>query len=193
MAGGIRRTAPTPTSRSRFGSSWRFVRAKNAGIQVPKETIDDAIGYVKRCFIEKHGAFSYEAQRDRVLFSTAAEGLLSMQVCAPVRIRRRCGAPRITFSSGKRKSRGSGSFTGCITTRRGWPSAVVSTNRRPRNFAANLLMDLQNEDGSWHGRHGQEREAGRIYCTRRCRFSVFPCISTICLFTGAEFVLHYPR
>ena len=59
--------------------------AKNAGVAVPKDAIDAAVGYIKRSFRESTRAggpigFSYEVSREPV-WSTAAEGLLALQVC----------------------------------------------------------------------------------------------------------------
>ena len=38
--------------------------ARNAGIQVPKETIDRAVDYVKRSFKESRGSFTYQLEKN---------------------------------------------------------------------------------------------------------------------------------
>ena len=65
--------------------------AKNAGLDVPSSTIDDAIGYLVRSFtspVDANGqpnqainGFSYEANNDNPTFTMTAAGLLAMQVC----------------------------------------------------------------------------------------------------------------
>jgi hypothetical protein len=41
-----------------------FLRsARNAGFAVPSEPIDDAVKYVKRCFDQRHGVFTYSVDR----------------------------------------------------------------------------------------------------------------------------------
>jgi hypothetical protein len=42
-----------------------FLRsARNAGFDVPKQPIDDAVGYVGRCYSQQHGVFEYVAGTD---------------------------------------------------------------------------------------------------------------------------------
>ena len=57
-----------------------FLRsAKNAGFQVPAESIDDAVKYIQRCFHEEYGAFTMLANKDnRQSRGMAAAGILAM-------------------------------------------------------------------------------------------------------------------
>src|SRR5436190_2828029 len=54
--------------------------AKNAGLEVPQATIDNAVQYVKRCFHAPSGGFTYQPQRDPGFARTAA-AIYSLQVC----------------------------------------------------------------------------------------------------------------
>src|SRR5436190_3467481 len=54
--------------------------AKNAGLEVPQATIDNAVKYVKRCFHAPSGGFTYQPQRDPGFARTAA-AIYSLQVC----------------------------------------------------------------------------------------------------------------
>jgi len=54
--------------------------AKNAGLDVPQETIDRAIGYVKRCYDKGSGGFNYQPGREPGFARTAA-AIYSLQVC----------------------------------------------------------------------------------------------------------------
>jgi len=55
--------------------------AKNGGIEVPQQTIDDAIDYVRRCKAGGTGGFSYQAGRGPDGFARTAAAIYSLQVC----------------------------------------------------------------------------------------------------------------
>ena len=56
--------------------------AKNAGFDVPQQTIDDAIDYVRRCKVGATGGFSYGAEdRGGPGFARTAAAVYSLQVC----------------------------------------------------------------------------------------------------------------
>ncbi len=54
--------------------------AKNAGIEVPQPTIDAAVRYVKRCYNDQTGGFSYQPGQSPGFARTAA-AIYSLQVC----------------------------------------------------------------------------------------------------------------
>lgn len=54
--------------------------AKNAGLDVPQRTIDNAVKYVKSCYHEKTGGFCYQPNREPGYARTAA-AIYSLQVC----------------------------------------------------------------------------------------------------------------
>lgn len=54
--------------------------AKNAGLDVPDETLKRAVDYVKKCFIEKAGGFAYQPGGGAGFARTAA-AIYSLQVC----------------------------------------------------------------------------------------------------------------
>lgn len=57
-----------------------FLRsAKNAGFEVPEESIDEAVGYIRRCFVKRHGTFNYVADtEDRRSRGLAGAGVLAL-------------------------------------------------------------------------------------------------------------------
>ncbi len=68
-----------------------FLRsARNAGFNVPKQPIDDAVGYVRRCYSQQHGVFEYctgdDDDRSRAM---AGAGILAL---APRWLSRRGGS-----------------------------------------------------------------------------------------------------
>ena len=54
--------------------------AKNGGLKVPQKTIDDAVGYVRSCYVQGDGGFSYQPNKDSGFARTAA-AIYSLQVC----------------------------------------------------------------------------------------------------------------
>jgi len=54
--------------------------AKNAGLDVPQTTIDNAVKYVKRCYHPASGGFTYQPNREPGFARTAA-AIYSLQVC----------------------------------------------------------------------------------------------------------------
>ena len=55
--------------------------AKNGGIAVPQQTIDDAVDYVKRCAVGTSGGFSYQAGSGAPGYARTAAAIYSLQVC----------------------------------------------------------------------------------------------------------------
>jgi hypothetical protein len=54
--------------------------AKNAGLDVPQKTLDDAVAYVKRCYRGDTGGFAYQPGKEPGFARTAA-AIYSLQVC----------------------------------------------------------------------------------------------------------------
>ncbi len=54
--------------------------ARNAGLEVPQTTIDNAIKYVKQCYHPASGGFTYQPNREPGFARTAA-AIYSLQVC----------------------------------------------------------------------------------------------------------------
>jgi hypothetical protein len=55
--------------------------AKNAGLDVPQQTIDDAVDYVKRCSVGRTGGFAYQAGQWGPGYARTAAAIYSLQVC----------------------------------------------------------------------------------------------------------------
>lgn len=55
--------------------------AKNGGIAVPQQTIDDAVDYVKRCAVGNSGGFAYQAGSGAPGYARTAAAIYSLQVC----------------------------------------------------------------------------------------------------------------
>ncbi len=55
--------------------------AKNAGLDVPQATIDRAVAYVRTCFDENSGGFTYQPRNHQPGFARTAAAIYSLQVC----------------------------------------------------------------------------------------------------------------
>ncbi len=55
--------------------------AKNSGIAVPQKVFDDGVTYVRRCYVEREGGFSYQARAGGAGFARTAAAVYSLQVC----------------------------------------------------------------------------------------------------------------
>lgn len=55
--------------------------AKNAGIDVPQQTIDNAVKYVRGCYVADKGGFQYQAGGGEPGFARTAAAIYSLQVC----------------------------------------------------------------------------------------------------------------
>jgi hypothetical protein len=62
------------------GWNLMFLRsARNAGFDVPKQSIDDAVGYIRRCYSKKHGTFEYRTgDPDGRTRAMAGAGILAL-------------------------------------------------------------------------------------------------------------------
>lgn len=71
---------PLDSDLSATGWHLMFLRsAKNAGFDVPQEPINEAIGFVKRCFIPKYGAFLlFSSESDHRTRGMAGAGILAL-------------------------------------------------------------------------------------------------------------------
>jgi hypothetical protein len=54
---------------------------KNAGLDVPQTTIDNAVRYVKTCSDERSGGFTYQPRNNAPGFARTAAAIYSLQVC----------------------------------------------------------------------------------------------------------------
>tara|TARA_Y100000588_G_scaffold30393_1_gene29557 strand:- start:1217 stop:2299 length:1083 start_codon:yes stop_codon:yes gene_type:complete len=148
--------------------------AKNAGLLVPKRAIDEAVLYLKRSYfsprdarglpINMRSGCGYMPGRPPE-FATAAAGLLSLQVCgeydAPeVRgsvawLARKKVVPREMLWF----------YYGIYYYSQGMRKREKPVAEKAKKVTEDVLLNLQQADGSWVGMDGMERGAGRIYCT----------------------------
>jgi hypothetical protein len=166
--------------------------ARNAGMDVPKDAIDRAVGYVKRCYQSKRGgdgrpenpksAFAYEPGH-RPEYAMAAAGLLSMQVCGAY------DSPEVQGSAEWLKEKkveygGEWWFYGTYYYAQGMFQRGGDFAELARKKVEETLLPKQGPDGSWQGQHGQERDAGKVYATS---------LGILCLAVKHHFLPIYQR
>jgi len=144
--------------------------AKNAGLDVPKEAIDDAVRYIKRCYqpdnekrgTPQPGGFGYQGKGREL--STTAEGLLALQVCGEYDSEEVLGASERLFKSGVTDNE-KWLFYLTYYYAQGMYQRGGKYAEEGRRVAADVLLPLQNRDGSWEGKGGEERGGGKVYAT----------------------------
>jgi hypothetical protein len=166
--GGWRYT-PSATDSDLSVTIWQLMAlraAKNAGIAVPKEAIDSAVGYIKRSFkdtgrLNAPIGFSYEINQNPV-WSTAAEGLLALQVCGEYEAREVIATsdwllenpPKVGFTW---------FYYGTYYYAQGMYQRGGEHAETALKRVADVLLPLQEGDGSWKSMGGNE--SNRVYRT----------------------------
>lgn len=148
--------------------------AKNAGFDVPKEAIDNAVAYIKRSYrVERdsngnpktdNAAFSYEPYGGRQTFSTTAAGLLSLQVCGQYEAPEVLGSANWLLKSPPEINE-PWFFYGCYYYAQGMYQRGGDHAATARQKTEQTLIAAQGNDGSWYPRNGNEKSAGAVYAT----------------------------
>jgi len=147
--------------------------AKNAGILVPKESIDLAVGYLRRSYESRRDAagrptdmksgFAYTPGQGPT-FAMVAAGLLAMQICGQYDAPEVIGAANwlrehpLTYSD-------RWFFYGIYYYAQGMHKRGGDFADLARRKTESLLLPKQEANGAWIAEDGQERGCGRVYCT----------------------------
>ncbi|TDU80911.1 A-macroglobulin complement component [Prosthecobacter fusiformis] len=158
-------------------SVWQLMSlraAKNSGIEVPKEAIDNGIAYIKRSYRgerdsngnlkQLEAAFSYEPYGGRQTFSTTSAGLLSLQVAGQY------DAPEVLGSSNwllkfPPEVNEPWFYYGCYYYAQGMYQRGGDHAATARQKTEQMLVGAQSAEGSWHPKNGNEKSAGPVYAT----------------------------
>ena len=144
--------------------------AKNAGLDVPKGAIEDAVKYIKRCYEPdaarngetKLGGFGYQGKGREL--STTAEGLLALQVCGEYESEEVKSASDRLLKSGLTENE-KWLFYLTYYYAQGMYQRGGKHAEEGKRVVANVLLPMQNRDGSWEGKGGEERGGGKVYAT----------------------------
>lgn len=143
--------------------------ARNAGFDVPKSAIDNAVAYILRCYEkppdnqpEQGGGFGYQ-NRGREM-STTAEGLLALQVCGQYNLAEvKSSSDHLLREGLKPGDRWFYYLTYYYA--QGMYQRGGKYAEEAKRIVPQVLLPLQNSDGSWEGTGGEERQGGKIYAT----------------------------
>ena len=146
--------------------------ANDAGIPVPKEAIDDAVEYLKRCYsssrknkriTNRKSAFGYTPGRGPA-FAMAAAGMLAMQVSGQYDADETKGAADWLMSK-KINYNEKFFFYGTYYFAQSMYQRGDKYAEHAKKQVELHLFKNQQPDGSWEPRNGEERNAGRSYAT----------------------------
>ena len=141
--------------------------ARNAGMDVPKESIDLAVRYIKTLYSggERKGAaggFGYASKGAET--STTAEGLLALQVCGDYDSDEVKGASERLLQKGLRRGDKWFYYTAYYMAQ-GMYQRGEKFATEGRRLIFDAVVPLQRADGSWEGEGGEERQGGKVYAT----------------------------
>ena len=175
-AGGWRYT-PTSKDSDLSVSVWQLMAlrsAKNDGLDIPGEAIDEAIEYLKNSYTspldpsgvprEKIGGFSYTPGTRSPSFTMTAAGLLALQVCGRYESPLVSGAADWLLQYPPRRHERF-FFYGLYYYAQGMHQAGGRYASVAARLVPALLLDEQKSDGSWIGRSSDEQRYGNVYAT----------------------------
>jgi hypothetical protein len=158
-------------------SVWQLMSlraAKNSGIEVPKEAIDNAIAYIKRSYRaerdsngqlkQMEAAFSYEPYGGRQTFSTTSAGLLSLQVAGQYDVPEVLGSSNWLLKFPPEVNE-PWFFYGCYYYAQGMYQRGGDHAATARQKTEQMLVGAQSAEGAWYPRNGNEKSAGPVYAT----------------------------
>lgn len=141
--------------------------ARNAGMDVPKESIDLAVRYIKGLYDpadKKPGMAGFGYANRGHETSTTAEGMLALQVCGEYESAEVKGASERLLRTGI-KNGDKWLFYTAYYYAQGMYQRGDKHATEGKKVVADLLIPLQNRDGSWEGTGGEERQGGKVYAT----------------------------
>lgn len=148
--------------------------ASNAGFDVPASSIARAVDYVKRSYrsdrdddgrpLQLDRPFSYQAHGGDQQFSTTAAGILSLQVAGQYDALEVLGGANYLVANPPAPYH-RWFYYGTYYYAQGMYQRGGEHADLARRVTEELLMGMQNDDGSWHARERSEHSAGRIYAT----------------------------
>ena len=185
----ILRSQKAPKEHERSRGGWRYLpdasdsdmsvtvwqtmalrAAKNAGFDIPKESIDEAVRYIKRAYEPsderrgniRYGGFGYQGRGREI--STTAEGLLALLVCGDYESEEVLGASERLFKEGIKRDERWFFYTTYYYAQgmyqRGGKFATEGAK-----VVADVLLPIQSREGWWEGAGGEEKGGGKVYAT----------------------------
>ncbi len=177
MARGGWRYTPNSRDSDLSASVWQLMAlrsAKNDGLQVPGSAIGDAVEYLKRSYsspLDRNGqpsvaagGFCYEPGRRHPTYTMTAAGLLAMQVCGEYDSPLVAGAADwLLAHPPKWKERFC--MYGTYYYAQGMYQRGGEHAKTAEQLVQEMLLQNQAGNGAWESQNGEERNAGKVYCT----------------------------
>ena len=148
--------------------------AKNDGLQVPASAIQKAVEYLKRSYAStldhnglpdnKASGFCYTPTGRSPSYTMTSAGLLAMQVCGEYESPLVAGAANwLLKHPPKWKDRFF--FYGTYYYAQGMYQRGGEHAETAQRLVQEILLDKQQDDGSWRAERGQEHATGKVYAT----------------------------
>lgn len=148
--------------------------AKNDGLQVPSAAIRDAVEYLKRSYastIDSNGmpdkrasGFCYTPTGRSPTYTMTSAGLLAMQVCGEYESPLVAGAAAWLLEHPP-KWKEHFFFYGTYYYAQGMYQRGGDYAETAQRLVQEILLDKQQNDGSWQAESGQENGVGKVYST----------------------------
>ncbi|MDC0273775.1 MAG: terpene cyclase/mutase family protein [Planctomycetaceae bacterium] len=137
--------------------------AKNIGMDVPAENIDQAVQYVKNCATGGRGGFGYQPSNGPTPTRTGT-GILCLEICGRHKAEETLAGADYLLNNPLRPH-SNYYFYGVYYCSVGMFKVGGKHWEQTRDTIVEQLVDSQNLDGSWDSSFGSERNMGKIYCT----------------------------
>jgi hypothetical protein len=137
--------------------------AKDVGCDVPREAIEAAVEYVKLCSVRDNRGFGYQPGNGQTPTLTGC-GITCLECCGEHNTREALGGAKYLLDDPLRYD-SNYFFYGVYYTGVGMFKMGEPYAERYRQHLINLLLPIQEADGSWQAVHGSERQHGRVYAT----------------------------
>jgi hypothetical protein len=145
--------------------------AKNDGFDVPAEAIDEAVAYIKRSFVRRGRGdkavanFTYQPKLERTPFAITGAGIVSLSLCGEQDSAEARDAAA-WLATVKVKPTEAWFYYGTYYYAQAMNQQGGDAARQAQQHVEDSLVAQQSPDGYWdHVVNGQERAAGRVYCT----------------------------
>lgn len=137
--------------------------AKDAGCDVPKKNIDNAVQYVTNCAHPTRGGFGYQPRGSPTATRTGT-GILALEICGQHKSDAAIvGADYLLDNPLSQREHYF--FYGVYYCTVGMFKVGGKYWDATKKHNVKLLLAMQNQDGSWRARQGGERAIGTVYCT----------------------------
>lgn len=175
------RYAPDSSDSDLSVSIWQLMAlrsAKNDGLDVPGEAIDDALQYLRNSYTGRpgnapgeHAGFSYTPGQPRPTFTMTAAGLLAMQVCGQYEAPEVKAAAQWLLDHPPKRDEHYLMY-GLYYYSQGMYQVGGKFAKESREITSSMLLPTQQRDGSWQAPGGEEKNIGPVYSTALAMLSL---------------------